>query len=193
MGYMEERLLNEKNKNRQGVPKMYLRYIDDIYAVFENSSEAMQFLETLNSFHKNIKFTIEKATEKISFLDVQIDLNETGYNTSVWRKPTNTGFLLNFNAKCPKIWKSSLIMCFLHRAKFICSKEVLFKNEVNNICNIFLKNGYPQWFIINTINKYEERIQIQNVFVFFLHINCVQIQICIQIQIQKKLFRSKTW
>ena len=90
-----------------------------MYAVFENESICEKFLKVLNSKHENIRFTTEKSTDarNKTFLDVQVELNKSGYNTWVWRKPTNTGLLLNFNANCPQTWKSSLIMCLLHRAK----------------------------------------------------------------------------
>ena len=46
-------------------------------------------------------------------IKIQCDLNDD-YETNVWRKCMNTGLLLSFNAMCPKLWKSGLIMCFLH-------------------------------------------------------------------------------
>ena len=55
--------------------------IDDIYAVFDSDSACTQFLNTLNSQHKDIKFTLEKNTnrENLPFLDVRIKLNDAGY------------------------------------------------------------------------------------------------------------------
>ena len=110
----------------------YLRYIDDIYAVFDSDSACTQFLGILNSQHKDIKFTLEKNTncQNLPFLDVQIKLNGSGYDTCVWRKPTNTGLLLNFSALCPNSWKSGLIMCLLHRAKNICSSTKVYDQEL---------------------------------------------------------------
>ena len=128
------------------LPKLYLRYIDDVYAVFENESTCEKFLQVLNSKHENIRFIVEKSTDArtITFLDVQIELNENGYNTWVWRKPTNTGLLLNFNANCPQTWKSSLIMCLLHRAKNICSNDFLYKQEVKKTILVVSKKWLSQ-------------------------------------------------
>ena len=78
-------------------------------------------------------------------------------DTCVWRKPTNTGLLLNFNALCPNNWKSGLIMCLLHRAKKICSSTELYVQELKRLRHIFRNNGYPDWFINNTIKKFEKR------------------------------------
>ena len=49
---------------------------------------------------------MEKATSTLNFLDVEIKMNDTEYGTSMWRKPTNTGLLLNFHSICPTTWKS---------------------------------------------------------------------------------------
>ena len=116
-------------------------------------------MDILNSQHKDIKFTLEKNTnrENLPFLDVQIKLNDAGYDTCVWRKPTNAGLLLNFNGLCPNTWKSGLIMCWLHRAKQICSSTELYVQELKRLRHIFHNNRYPDWFINNTIKKFEKR------------------------------------
>ena len=107
-----------------------------MYAIFENESTCEKFLKVLNSKHEKIRYIMEKSTDArtITFLDVQVELNKSGYNTWVWRKPTYTGLLLNFNANCSQTWKSSLIMCLLHRAKKICSNDFLYKQEVKKLC-----------------------------------------------------------
>ena len=46
----------------------------------------------------NIKFTMKHLLETISFLDVEIKINNTAIETWAYRKPTNTNLFLNFNA-----------------------------------------------------------------------------------------------
>ena len=41
--------------------KMYVIYMGDIFAVFDNDNACMSFLEVLNNQHKNISYTIEKS------------------------------------------------------------------------------------------------------------------------------------
>ena len=57
MGFYESKWLNECNLNK---PKFYLRYVDDILAVFRKEQDSLNFLNFLNNKHPNIKFTIEK-------------------------------------------------------------------------------------------------------------------------------------
>ena len=57
----------------------------------------VSFLSILNYQQNDIKFTIQKANKTLNFLVVEIELNESGedlINTWVWRKSTNTRFLL---------------------------------------------------------------------------------------------------
>ena len=111
LGCIEQKLFENKS---DFLPSVYLRYIDDMYCVFDTESASLEFLQKLNSQHATIKFTTEKETnsKSLTFLDVQIQLTDKGYDTCVWRKSTNTGLLLNYKANCPKTWKSGLIMCF---------------------------------------------------------------------------------
>ena len=76
---------------------------------------------------------MELPSDTIPFLDVEIRLNKTGIDTWVYRKPRNTNLILNFNEVCPTKWKSGLILCFLIRAKHICSSDFLFDKEVSSL------------------------------------------------------------
>ena len=143
MAHMENQLLCN---DQEASPKLYLRYIDDIFAIFDNDQSCTKFLEKLNTQHPNIKFTLEQAKNTIAFLDVEIKINLDKFDTWTWRKPSNTGLLLNFNAFCPKIWKKGLISCLLNRAKITCSTDYLFQKEVAYLKNLFYSNGYPIHF-----------------------------------------------
>jgi len=47
-------------------------------------------------------------------------------------------------------------MCLLYRAKSICSRFDLYMQELKRLRNIFHENGYPDWFINKTINKFDQ-------------------------------------
>ena len=72
MGFHKSKWLNEYNLNK---PKFYIRYVDNILAVFDNEQDSLNFLIFLNNRHPNIKFTIEKQdNHSIAFLDVFISV-----------------------------------------------------------------------------------------------------------------------
>ena len=54
-------------------PKSWVRYIDDILAIFTEGREKLNiFLEHLNSCHENIKFTVEISDTRVTFLHTVI-------------------------------------------------------------------------------------------------------------------------
>ena len=108
----------------------------------------------LNHQHKNLEFTMEKSIGSFPFLDVQININQNILETRIWRKPTHTGVLLNFNAACPEQWKTGHIICLLKRAKTICSTDNIFWTEVKNLWYMFRANGYPNCFFDKCVEKF---------------------------------------
>ena len=124
---MENKILQN---NADIHPKLYLRYVDDIFCVFNNNTSSDKFLDLLNKQHKNIKFFVEHGFETLPFLEVEVNITESGIETKIYRKQTHTNLLLNFNAICPINWKSGLIICLLNRAKIICSTTALFQKEI---------------------------------------------------------------
>ena len=82
------------------VPSFYRRYVDDIFAVFENKEDSFSFLEYLNTKHQNITSTKEFNVDgKLLFLDALVD-NKNTFTTSVYHKPTFTELLTNFRGFC---------------------------------------------------------------------------------------------
>ena len=72
---------------------LWERYVDDtIY--FTKLTSISKVLETLNSYHTNIKFTFEIESEnKISFLDVLLIRSNSLISTKVYRKNTKRTFI----------------------------------------------------------------------------------------------------
>ena len=117
--------------------------MDDIFAIFDDNLSITKFLNLLNKLHSNIQFTMEKSMQALPFLDAHVQIRENELDLSVWRKKTKTGFLLNFNAICPNVWKSSLELCLLNRAKSICSSQHLFEVDIGKLKPLFYENNYP--------------------------------------------------
>ena len=82
MGYHEKKWLQEFNKRKV---LMYKRYADEIFCIFGNEKNAENFFEFLNCRHKNIKFTIEKESNKyLSLLDILTKNEGNRLSTSVF-------------------------------------------------------------------------------------------------------------
>ena len=85
-------------------PPINLRYVDDILILANNINEINILQDT---FQKNpiLNFTHELTkNNKISFLDVLIDINNNNnkFTTSTYQKPThNNSWTLNVKSECP--------------------------------------------------------------------------------------------
>ena len=94
---------------------LWKRYVDDTIC-FVNSNRISHVLESLNSFHSNIKFTIEIQKEnKIAFLDILIH-SKTLINTTVYRKKTNTDLYINWKSFSVNNWKWGALKTLISRA-----------------------------------------------------------------------------
>ena len=87
-------------------PKLYLRYVDDIFCVFDNQTNVLLFLDFLNKLQpSHSKFTHDIGPNHLPFLDTEISLPVDGdstFSSDVYRKPTNTNVILNFAAIRPE-------------------------------------------------------------------------------------------
>ena len=96
--------------NSKGRPSIWFRYVDDTFTLFDSKSNALQFLQYLNSCHVNIKFTIEfEETNVIPFLVVLIKRHNHIFSTSIYRKKTFTGLYTKWDSFTPRKYKVNLI------------------------------------------------------------------------------------
>ena len=55
MAHLEEKLAGKSYGPLS--PKLYLRYIDDVYAIFDNNQNCDEFLPILSAQHQSVKFS----------------------------------------------------------------------------------------------------------------------------------------
>ena len=83
----------------------------------EIKRDAEKFFEFLNCRHKNVKFTIEKESNKyLSFFDILIKNEGNRFSASVYRKKTSIGFFSQFHSLTPMSYKNGLIKFLIYRA-----------------------------------------------------------------------------
>ena len=94
MGYHENKWLNSEESSTVLFCK---RYVDDNFCLFKRETDAKRFLTFVNGQHPNIKYTIEKEKiNQLPFLDILNNSSSNKLVTSVYRKPTYTGLLTNY-------------------------------------------------------------------------------------------------
>ena len=152
---VENNVLDNPSINQ---PILYRRYVDDVFAVFQCEQDRDLFFDHLNAAHVNLSFTMELAnieTNSLPFLDVEVRITEqNNFMTKVYRKPTNTGVIMNYSAVTPEKWKRSLLQLLLSRAKKLSSNEQLFNEEVEKIRKTFKYNKYPAAFVENGVSLF---------------------------------------
>ena len=88
----------------------------DIFSVFNNSFEAKEFFNYINTRYPNIKFAMETEVNKIiPFLDVPIDNGQNIFKTSTYHKFTYFGLLLNYTNFTSHFYKIGLTKCLIDR------------------------------------------------------------------------------
>ena len=114
-----------------------------------NSNRISHILESLNSFHSNIKFVLEiEKGNKISFLETLLIRYEDLINTTVYRKKTNTDLYISWKSFSPDNWKWGRFKTLVSREYDICSTEKYPEEELNHIEIVFKhQNNWPSWVI----------------------------------------------
>ena len=116
-------------------PKAYLRYIDDIFGIWEYSLDELErFSKLANSIHPNIQLTLRSSKEAIEFLDVKVILNaDNTISTNLFEKETNAHMYLHKNSNHPRTTKENIAYGLALRSKRICSNDNDYEESKHNI------------------------------------------------------------
>ena len=80
-------------------PWVWFRYIDDIFFIWtEGENKLESFLQCLNTFHPNLKFTQEKSKTSAN---VVVRVNCDKFEADIYSKPTDCHHFLEFNSAHP--------------------------------------------------------------------------------------------
>ena len=122
------------------------RCVDYIFSNFNNSFEAKEFFNYINTSHPNIKFAMEPEVEKIiPFLDFLIDNSLNFLKSSINHKSSYSGLLLNFTRFISRFYKIGLINSLIDRAYKIKKTWPDFP-DVSKIQDFLKRNSYAPFF-----------------------------------------------
>ena len=77
-------------QNYHHKPHLWLRYINDIFIIWTQGEKKFdEFIKYFNNIHATIKFTSERSTTSIPYLDVKILLHDGKIETDLYFKPTD--------------------------------------------------------------------------------------------------------
>ena len=97
-------------KTQERTPLVWFRYNDDIFLIWTHGKEHPEtFLQELNNFNRDFKFTYELNEKEIPFLDLTVKLNEGKISTDLYIKSTDRHQYLHFTSSHPNHTKRSIV------------------------------------------------------------------------------------
>ena len=77
-------------KTQGKTPLLWFRCIDDIFFIWTHGKEHLEtYLQQLNNFNPDLKFTYEPNEKEIPFLDLKVKLNKRKSSTGLHIKSTD--------------------------------------------------------------------------------------------------------
>ena len=150
MADLEERLLGACELK----PKIWWRYIDDIFMIWEHGEESLQdFMKFINNFHPSIKFTFEYSPISVNFLDVQIIRVNDKLVTDLYVKPTDTHQYLDASSCHAFHSKKAIPYSQALRLNRICSEKSFFDHRCDQLALWLKKRGYSDKLVHQEILK----------------------------------------
>ena len=121
-------------KTQKHKPLVWFRYIDDVFFISTHGKEKLCiFLEDLNNFHPNIKFSYEVNKENIYFLHLNIRFSDGNISTNLYVKPTDRHQFLQYTSSHPDHTKRSAVFSNVLRVSRICSEKPDFLKRLEKI------------------------------------------------------------
>ena len=126
---------------------LWLRYVDDtITAVHKTKID--EFHEHLNKQSTSIQFTKEiEENCKVPFLDCLVTRENSTLQTTVYRKPTHTGRLLDQMSYNPTLHKATTVRTLMRRAQIVSDSHDSLTDETKHLNTVFIENNYSTDFI----------------------------------------------
>ena len=153
--YMDE-VETEFLKTQERTPLVWFRYNDDIFFISTHGREHLEtFLQELNNFNPDLKFTYESNEKEISFLDLKAKLNEGKISTDLYIKSMDRHRYLHFTSSHPSHTKRSIVNSQGLQVKRICFEKEDFLKHMRKMKLWFLKRGYPENIVDQELGKVE--------------------------------------
>ena len=135
-------------------PFLWLRYINNTFFIWTHEEERFSvFLNELNNFHSNFKFTYGTSSCTVNFLGLHVSLRKGAIHTDLNIKPTDGHQYLHYQSSNSLHIKTSIPYSQSLTVSRICSSEKVFKTHAFQMKECFLARGYPEIVVNNQIDK----------------------------------------
>ena len=136
-------------------PTIYLRYIDDVFGIWEHSPQQLEeFSQLANTIHPNIALTLRSNQSTIDFLDVEVSLNsDNTMSTKLYEKDTNAHMYVHKDSNHPKATKDNIAYGLALRSRRICSNDIDYERSKRQIESNLILRGHTKNTIKEKISK----------------------------------------
>ncbi|XP_023227917.1 uncharacterized protein LOC111628374 [Centruroides sculpturatus] len=141
-------------------PALYLRYVDDILIVWEDTEEEfIKFVQQLSSIYPTISFTWERENEDaIAFLDLFIKKSVEGPQFSVHHKSDLLPHIIPADAFQPSRYVNAAIAALIRRALLLPSTQLATKIELDIIRTAVSLAGFTYGKYEHVLRKVKEAL-----------------------------------
>ena len=101
----------------------------------------------------NLTYEIN-VNDKLSFLDVMVNMKDGSMNTNGFKKNTDTSYFLNADSHCSQKYKDSVITSYINMAYKVSENWNAFHSEVKAIKQMLVNNNFTNTNIDKVINKF---------------------------------------
>jgi len=143
MSRWENHVLNELSGLK---PIIWLRYIDDIFGIWEHSlTDLLTFIGKINKIDENIQVLANTSFSDIQFLDlVLFKTQESNLSSMVYLKPTSSLKLIHPRSLHPSHTKNGVIVSQILRYSKNCSFEVDFRFQLKFLLEALSEQCYSR-------------------------------------------------
>ena len=157
MSQFEELLLSLYNEQFFELPSLWLRYIDDIFFVWEGDEQSLKrFLKFCNEFSKNknmesnIRFTYDISAKSVNFLDTSVMVEQNGNLTAtLYSKPTASHLYFHSSSFHPPHLIMSLPKSQFIRIRWICTHKKDYWFHAKKFISFYHKRKYKHRVLQN--------------------------------------------
>ena len=151
MSSFETRMLREFAAKYGTQPFVWLRYIDDVFFIWNGSEELLKtFIDFANNFavqngyKSKIEFTSLYSNKSVSFLDTVIRIENGHLVTDLYQKPSSSHDYLHRSSYHPQHLLSALPKSQFMRIRRICTHLKDYKRHAQLYVSFFKKRGYRE-------------------------------------------------
>ena len=149
--------------------KELLRFLDDLFSVFEGTTKQLNSLwQKINTLHPSVKFTLQHTTPEkensddhcecervasVPFLDTSCSIKEGQIILNLYRKPTDRNKYLLPDSCHPYSNIENIPYSVALRITRICTEEDTRDQRHNELKSLLMDRNYPEGLINSAICK----------------------------------------